>query len=480
MSILVTDPDIGRALASVAQAVPKVRDDPSRPIYHFMPPAYWMNDPNGLVHHDGYYHVFYQHNPFASRWGSMHWGHARSRDLVRWEHLPIALAPSASLGEEHCFSGSAVVDGDGVPWIFYTSIGPDRSHKDAAQQWVARGDPELLEWQRHPRNPILAESCHGDVKIMDWRDPFVLRHGGCWYLVAGGHRIDGNGCACLYRSHNLSEWSFLGILLEGEEHNWECPALFALAGKWCLAYSPHGHVRYYIGEMDFSAAKFLPESQGTLDLGRDFYAASTLHDDRGRQLLWGWVRNFPDRQWWNGVLSLPRALTLDTSGRLVQRPVPELCQLRREPREYDGIAVTSTKSTAIALETNSAEIRGALSLGATDRCRIELIDSSTNQALAALVFDHRSVEVQTENEWATGTKPTNPHEFCIFLDRSVVEVFVGGEACVTRVLAAAPLPENTQVRISADVGSARMDRLQVWTMAALPTTIAWELPAEGS
>src|SRR5580765_20545 len=113
---------IARAMASVAEAAPRAEADPTRPVYHFRPPANWMNDPNGPIYHKGYYHMFYQHNPYGDKWGNMHWGHARSRDLVRWEHLPIALWPSKEAGEEHVFSGCALINDQGQPMIFYTSI----------------------------------------------------------------------------------------------------------------------------------------------------------------------------------------------------------------------------------------------------------------------------------------------------------------------------------------------------------------------
>jgi beta-fructofuranosidase len=97
--------------------------DSSRPQFHFRPAAGWLNDPNGPLFWRGWYHVFYQHNPFGETWGNIHWGHARSRDLVRWEHLPIALAPLADRGERHCFSGCAAIAGNDRPVLLYTSIG---------------------------------------------------------------------------------------------------------------------------------------------------------------------------------------------------------------------------------------------------------------------------------------------------------------------------------------------------------------------
>src|ERR1041385_537002 len=113
------NPAIAQAMAALNQAIPQAAADPNRPLYHFRPAALWMNDPNGPIYYQGYYHLFYQLNPYADTWGHMHWGHARSRDLVHWQHLPIALWPSEELGEEHVFSGCATLTAKGQPTIFY-------------------------------------------------------------------------------------------------------------------------------------------------------------------------------------------------------------------------------------------------------------------------------------------------------------------------------------------------------------------------
>src|SRR5258705_5181067 len=131
---------IAKAMASVESARPRVEADPSKPIFHITASANCINDPNGPVFHNGYYHMFYQHNPYGDQWGHMHWGHVRSRDLVNWERLPIALWPSLELGEEHVFSGCATTNAAGQPLIFYTSIKKGKSATDFAEQWAAIGD----------------------------------------------------------------------------------------------------------------------------------------------------------------------------------------------------------------------------------------------------------------------------------------------------------------------------------------------------
>lgn len=251
-------PDIARAMSSVEGASARAEADATRPVYHFRPPALWMNDPNGPIHHGGFYHMFYQHNPYGDRWQHMHWGHARSRDLVHWEHLPIALAPRPEAGEEHCFSGCAVQNAEGQIMLLYTSIGPERRAGDSAQQFAAVAtDESLIHWRPHPANPVLDESLHGDVKIYDWRDPFVFHHEGRTYMVLGGNlnrAQGGKAVVAIYQAENreLSRWRYLGILFthpDAAVTNIECPNFFKLGDKWLLIVSPHRRVEYFFGQL---------------------------------------------------------------------------------------------------------------------------------------------------------------------------------------------------------------------------------------
>ena len=143
-------------------------DCPYRPQYHFIAPANWMNDPNGTIFYKNEYHLFYQHNPYSKKWGRVHWGHAKSKDLVHWEHLPIALAPSIEMGEKHCFSGCCVIDKN-QPKIFYTKIGSLKDMFHGAEQWMAFSNDNMITWEKDPNNPIMEESLHGNEKIRQWR-----------------------------------------------------------------------------------------------------------------------------------------------------------------------------------------------------------------------------------------------------------------------------------------------------------------------
>ncbi|MCB0125842.1 MAG: glycoside hydrolase family 32 protein, partial [Caldilineaceae bacterium] len=333
-----TNPAITRAMESVAAAEPKAAADPTRPVYHFHPPANWMNDPNGTIYHNGYYHLFYQHNPYGDTWGHMHWGHARSTDLVQWEQLPIALWPSLDAGEEHVFSGCAAVNGAGEPMLIYTSVKTgDRDSRAANEQWAAVGDADWINWQKHPENPILALETHGGPPFeKDWRDPFIFTEAGRTFLVLGGE-YDNVAAVALYEAtdDSLAHWRYCKLLYQESRTTtrfMECPNFFKVGEKWVLLTSPYQPVEYVVGDFDVETLTFIPEHEGTLDPGADdvpnFYASNILYDPNGRCILLGWIRGFPSGKGWNGCLALPRVLAIAPDGRPEQLPLPQLQQLR--------------------------------------------------------------------------------------------------------------------------------------------------------
>src|SRR5690554_4234227 len=175
-----------KADASVSQAIPKV-DDTYRLQYHFMPQAYWMNDPNGLVYFQGYYHVFYQYHPYSPNWGPMHWGHARTKDFINWEHCPIALAPSEEYDADGCFSGSAVVE-NGVLHLFYT--GHQVMHGKVSQVQCKATSTDGIHFIKDPSNPLIRD--FPLEATVDFRDPKVWQHNGAWCMVIGSGK-DGIG-----------------------------------------------------------------------------------------------------------------------------------------------------------------------------------------------------------------------------------------------------------------------------------------------
>jgi beta-fructofuranosidase len=433
-----------------------------------------MNDANGPIFYKGYYHLFYQHNPYGEVWGHMHWGHARSKDLVHWQHLPIALAPSLSLGEEHCFSGCCVVH-RGVPSILYTSIGPRKDPHTGGEQWLAtsRAGPrngELLTWDKDPRNPVLTAAVHGGLKVLDWRDPFAWKEGEDWFLVLGGHPVGRPGSAFLYRSPDLVRWKFLGVLFEGKEDNWECVNFFQLGPKWVLVYSPespahrqHGPVRYYTGTFG-KDYRFRPEFHGTIDPSSTFYAPNSLEDGKGRRILWGWAQIKGDG--WNGMLTLPRVLTLRPDGRLDMAPAPELEVLRGNHRRLGPLTLTPAAANLLKdVRGDCLELRLACAPGAARSVGLRVRCSADGTGGTEVLFDRDRKQLAAGK--ARGSFDLLPGEegleLRVFLDRSVLEVYANGRECLT-----VPVGARGKDRVGLELfcrgGDLKVRRLDVWEM----------------
>lgn len=316
----------------------RYQHDHNRPIYHYLPPHNWMNDPNGVIQWRGRYHLFYQYNPLGAYHDNMHWGHAVSDDLVHWQDLDIALAPDDDTIDEGGIFSGCIVDHDGTPTAFYTGVNHGASRQS---QCMATSDGDLTVWHKHLHNPVVTAPPERAHQTSDFRDPFVWREGDTWYMLVGS-RIEGvGGAVFLYASANLTDWRYLNPLLVGDNARhgimWECPNFFPLGDQWVLVISSHighttGTVIYFVG--DFREHRFYPAYEAVLDSGV-YYAPLTHLDDQGRRIMWGWLREArsPEQQLaagWSGVQAIPRMLSLDAAKRLQMSPVPELKQLRQD------------------------------------------------------------------------------------------------------------------------------------------------------
>ncbi len=349
-----------------------------RPQFHFSPEANWMNDPNGMVYYEGEYHLFYQYYPDSNVWGPMHWGHAVSADLVRWQHLPVALYPD-SLG--YIFSGSAVVDSKNTSGLgandnpamvaIYTYHNPvlEKSGSNAFQsQGIAYSTDKGRTWSKYAGNPVLKSP-----GIKNFRDPKVFWHNetGKWIMILAVHdRVH------IYSSPNLIKWTFESEF--GKEKGahggvWECPDLFPLKVddnvlKWVMLVSinpggPNGGsaTQFFVGKFD--GHRFICETEGDhwVDWGRDNYAGvtwSNVPESDGRRLFLGWMNNWQyaivvPTDVWRSAMTVPRELALKNENNdylLIAYPVNELEVLRSEnpvtfyARSISGKTAISTDS----------------------------------------------------------------------------------------------------------------------------------------
>lgn len=337
-----------------------------RPSYHFSPLYGWMNDPNGMVYKDGEYHLFYQYNPYGSTWGNMNWGHAITKDLVNWEHRPVAIAPDA-FGT--IFSGSAVVDhnntagfGAGAIIAIYTQSG------DRQVQSIAYSNDNGRTFTKYADNPVLVSEAN------DFRDPKVFWHDDSkrWVMVlAVGQEMQ------FFTSPNLKDWEFQSSFGNGHGAHggvWECPDLFELPvegtgeKKWVLLCNlnpggPFGGsaTQYFTGTFD--GKKFVNESPSKtkwMDWGKDHYATVTWSDaPDNRRIAIAWMSNWqyandvPTSQY-RSPSSITRDLSLfsvDGETYLQSAPSPELLKLR-EVSKKRSFKVNGTRTVKNMLPIN--------------------------------------------------------------------------------------------------------------------------------
>jgi sucrose-6-phosphate hydrolase SacC (GH32 family) len=452
---------LARATKAVAAATPQADADPTRPAFHFRPPAQWMNDPNGTIYHEGFYHVFYQHNPYGDGWGNMHWGHARSRDLVHWEHLPIALWPSKSKREDHIFSGCAARSRAGNVVLFYTSVGGLRPN----EQWAALPrDPQLREWDKYPTNPLVTTEVAGSPTFgPGMRDPFVFHSGGRTFLVVGAD-YPGEAVIPIFEADDsaLLRWQFRGILWRADKKKMEfpeCPNFFELGGKAVLLCSPYRPVEYRVGQFDSAKLTFREEVEGVLDHGPGFYASNIAFDPRGRCILFGWVRGFKSRGW-NGVLALPRVLTLGPDGRPRQTPVAALETLRSDSAKSASEPLTGERN--LALKGNMLELRAEVALGSARSVGIRFATRDAGKPVLVR-WDGRLLHVAGTQVPLSVGKPGDSLRLHVYLDRTVLEVFAAdGQHAVTAAVDF--VPPDADVKLFADGGSAQLHALEAWRL----------------
>lgn len=469
-----------KADASVSQAIPKV-DDTYRLQYHFMPQAYWMNDPNGLVYFQGYYHVFYQHHPYSPDWGPMHWGHARTKDFINWEHLPIALAPSEDYDADGCFSGSAVVK-DGLIHIFYT--GHRVIDGKAVQVQCRATSSDGVHFVKDPNNPLIPE--FPPEGSSEFRDPKVWYHDGLWYMAVGSGK-DGRGKVLLFKSSDLKDWVYDGVLAESDGTQgtiWECPDVFPLGDKHVLIISPIGtdtrSVMAFIGEMDYERGKFQPESVKKLDYGPSFYAPQTFFGTE-RRILFAWMDSWEieiqsKKHSWAGALTLPRELSLDSYGRLKAYPLSEVNTLRTKQLFVGGVALHNDVEDLpeVDLENMGIEVILDIDLAETnaDHVGIVLTDLQGgkpvtvgySRATNRLYFDADAGELGCKGSFEAELQPKQDSlEIRIFLDRSSIEVFADkGDASLTARL----YPNSFKLvpKVFARDGNLVASKVELWSL----------------
>lgn len=440
-----------------------------RPEFHLAPEIGWMNDPNGFVYYKGEYHLFYQANPYDSKWDAMHWGHAKSKDLINWEYLPIALAPDQPYDINGCFSGSAIVDGDELV-LLYTGV-YEENGVVAQVQCVARSS-DGVNFEKHPNNPVIDQENLGDIgTTVDFRDPKVFERNGKYYTVVAskkGTEEDSVGQVFIFHSEDLINWSKGYVLLEGDEtfgNIWECPDLFELDGQDVLILSPMNmpadDYKYnnlsssiaVIGKVNWEELSFEIEEYHEIDYGLDFYAPQTCLDDKGRRILVAWKNMWgrtdvldQDQHGWTGMMTLPRVLSVKDN-KLVQEIPAEF---------YENLSVLKTKlqqeqvyeSDTHTINYVKVDVENDLTLSLVnaedERLNIELKDDM-------LSFSRKEYGPEIKGEPSLTNerrmKVGNVEYIEVLIDKSSVEVFADGQTMSNTVFT---LPQANKIEVKAN------------------------------
>ncbi|MHC6593394.1 glycoside hydrolase family 32 protein [Arthrobacter sp. C152] len=426
-----------------------------RPAIHFTARDTWLNDPNGLVFHDGLYHLFFQNNPFGNVWGNMSWGHATSRDLLHWTEHPVAIACDEV---EDVFSGSIVVDHgntsgfgmDGAPALVavYTSAfksGTD--HGGTQAQSLAYSTDGGMTWRKYAGNPVLTRNS------ANFRDPKVFRYegdnGACWIMVA----VEAvQQKVVFYRSEDLKAWQFLSDFgpANADAGEWECPDLFPLPvdgdpdnTKWVLIVNVNpGAVaggsggQYFVGHFD--GVRFVPDACSLpvpggvsalgdtpaaaaalqeclwLDWGRDCYASVSFSNaPDGRRIIIGWMNNWdyanqlPTHPW-RSSMTLAREVRLaavNGSARLVQRPLLAVDPASEGSTDCTTDVVLDNSALRLpdAVPGRAQVIEAEILPGTAGRVEFRLFGSSDGATGAVLSYDPATAKLTLDRRQSGDT-----------------------------------------------------------------------------
>ena len=424
--------------------------------YHIMPQIGWMNDPNGFSYYNGEYHLFYQYHPYSSAWGPMYWAHVKSKDLVVWEELPVAIAPDEDYDISGCFSGSAI-EKDNKLYLMYTGH-QDTTGKgeDVRQVQCIAISEDGINFKKHEANPVIKTSeLPRNAKAQDFRDPKVYKKGDKYYSVIGSRNIDDSGQITLYSSNDLIEWKLEGNIAQSNNElgkMWECPDMFELNNKDILIMSPQyldpqgnkywnvHSATYMIGQLDYNNCSYSIEKTDEIDFGLDFYAPQTLIDDKGRRIMIAWMqmwdRKFPTHENnhnWSGCMTLPRELKL-VGDKLYQSPIEELKKYRKDEVSYNNVDIKQNKK----LENIQGQcIELDLEIDMKDSNIFELLLNKGKNEEVSLLYNKESEEFifdRSKNGQDLGGDRTsrnvnierndNKLKLNIFIDRISVEIFI--------------------------------------------------------
>lgn len=408
---------------------------------HLKSPKNWINDPNGFIYYKGKYHLFYQHFPYAPRWGRMHWGHAVSDDLVNWQHLDIALYPSKTDDRSGCFSGSAIEHDDKMN-LFYTGVNYQTEDPEninctanddfiAAQLMLTSEDGYSFDNISDKRTiipPIADEKIGSKIHT---RDPKIWRGKDAWYIILGS-TVDNKGRFLIFRSFDLIKWEYANFC---EKDNlgwmWECPDWFEVNGSGVVVFSPIGILdddKAYdsatvccLTEFDEAGCSLkMAENYQLFDYGIDLYAPQSTVDRDGNRVIIAWAR-MPDPVdgKWNGMMCIPRIVEV-IDDKIFFHPHPNVkaafVNKTNTPSCKSGYLLKTSLQNGDKINIGGYVIERENDIISTDRSVVFVSDEKyRKQAQTPILSGEADIEV--------------------YVDSNLIEVYVnGGEYVITSVV----------------------------------------------
>jgi len=456
-------------------------DDPQRPICHAQPPRAWTNEPHGLIHWRGQYHLFYQKNPNGPYWGHLNWGHMTSTDLLRWTEMQVAISPQPGFDNEGCWSGS-VIEHEGRLAIVYTGV-------DGVKAGIALAfSDDGINFIKHPGNPVIPRP--PDTKnFLDFRDPFVWREGDVYYLIVGTGVKDVGGTALLYRSKDLLHWEYRKQILSGATSTssffWEMPIFVKDGDRHALVVSElPGRASYWVGSWtDETFTPVSPEPRH-LELFNHLLSPTPLIEADGQIVVMGIIpdERSPKEMYaagWAHLYSLPRSLSIDASGIIVQRPhksVEALCHpLALIPNiELEAGSVHQVPNLA---ET-SLRVRATFKRGASTSVSLFVRRAPKGEEQTVILYEwekglltldrsQSSLDQRVRRDSQTTayiSAEKDSLHLDVFVDRSVLEVFVDDRAAfATRIYPS--LNTSQGVAFACDGAGATVEDVRVSRLA---------------
>lgn len=460
-----------------------------RPKFHLASPAGWINDPNGFSFFGGEFHLFFQHHPYSAQWGPMHWGHAVTRDFVRWQDRKTALAPDTISDRDGCFSGTAIDDG-GTHLIAYTGVSKSGG-EEVQQQCLASGDGET--YAKRAENPVItAADVPFPFQKNHFRDPKIWKEGGAYFLAAVLRKTDGRGALALFSSENLRAWKFVSVMDEstGASGMWECPDFFRLDGTDVIIVSPQemkadeargfhdgNNSVYMTGTLSRTSFRFARDirtengfTAAQIDGGIDFYAPQTALSPDGRRIMIAWMQSWespvtPENLLWSGMMTFPRELRI-RDGRLFQFPAREIERYRTNPRHgtlsFSGGGRTEQSLGAVSGRHLDIELDITPPPGKTGSISFHIAKDGGSYAELKYDAAHGTLFFDRSRTLAPGAisfrrmnvspcKTDGILRLRLLLDTSSLEAFAnGGEAAFTNVFFMPPRAKG--IFVCADAG----------------------------